>query len=73
MSGYAFVMGECIRCGRVFTFHPHHVPSTSVITGKREPVCRRCMESLNSIRRELGLEPFPILPDAYEACPEEEL
>ena len=71
--GYAYVIGNCIVCGRLFTFHPHHVPSSSAVTGKREPVCRACMDRLNEIRKDRGLEPFPILPDAYEACPEEEL
>lgn len=71
--GYAFIIGACIACGRIFTFHPHHVPSSSAVTGKREPVCRNCMNRINAKRREMGLEPFPILPDAYGACPEEEL
>lgn len=73
MGGYVYVIGNCIACGRLFSFHPHHVPSSSAVTGKREPVCGACMERLNRRRKEMGLEPFPILPDAYEACPEEEL
>jgi hypothetical protein len=71
--GWVYVMGPCIACGRVFNFHPHHVPSSSAVTGKREPICGTCMNRLNKLRKEMGLPVVPILPDAYEACPEEEL
>jgi hypothetical protein len=73
MNGYVTAMSGCISCGRVFTYNPHRVPSTSAITGSREPVCRSCMDWINVKRGELGLKPFVILPDAYEALPEAEL
>jgi hypothetical protein len=31
------------------------------------------MDIANARRREMGLEPHPILPDAYEPLPEHEL
>lgn len=72
-EGYVFCMGGCIACGRLFTFNPNSVPSTSAITGTREPICQPCMGTINAKRVTLGLAPFPILPDAYEPCPESEL
>jgi len=66
---YMIATGCCISCGRVFMFNPHRVPSTSAITGRREPVCEPCMAAINRKRAEMGLEPFAILPGAYE--PEE--
>lgn len=71
--GYITVMGTCITCGALFSFNPHHVPSTRVFTGQREPVCPGCMEKVNQRRIQRGLEPFPIHPQAYEAASEEEL
>jgi hypothetical protein len=73
MTGYVFAMGGCICCGRLFSFNPNSVPSTSAITGSREPVCQSCMAVINERRAAAGLEPFPILPDAYEPLPESEL
>ena len=71
--GYVTCMGVCIACGGVFTFNPYHVPSTRIFTGRREPVCRDCMEKANAKRVARGQEPFPIHPQAYEAASEEEL
>lgn len=65
-GGYCFAMGECIGCGRVFGFNPHNVPSTTAITGEREPICADCFERINAARRAKGLEPFVALPGAYE-------
>jgi hypothetical protein len=61
-----FAMGACIGCGRVFTFNPESVPSSTAITGTREPICETCMHRINDWRRANGLQPFEILPDAYE-------
>lgn len=66
--GYMIAMGPCCICRQVFSFNPELVPSIR-INGEREPVCRSCMEQGNAIRREKGLQPFAILPGAYE--PEE--
>jgi hypothetical protein len=71
--GYAFCTGPCIGCGILFTFNPVKVPSSSAITGQREPICRPCFDRINARRKQMGLAPFPLHPDAYEACEEGEL
>lgn len=71
--GYVLAFSPCLLCGKVFGYNPHKVPSSSALTGTREPVCAGCMGRMNVKRRELGLEPFPIEPDAYEPCDEQEL
>lgn len=70
--GYALAMGLCINCGRLFSFNPNSVPSIRV-RGVREPVCRDCMAAANRARVANGLEPLPILPDAYDPVDESEL
>jgi hypothetical protein len=70
--GYAFVIGSCCICKETFTFNPIRVPSLR-IKGTKEPICKICMENINRLRKKNDLEPFSILPDAYEACREEEL
>jgi hypothetical protein len=71
--GYAVAMSPCIVCKEPFCYNPHKVPSTSAITGTREPVCRFCMEMINEKRVKNGMPPFQIQPDAYDPIPEEEL
>ena len=66
-------MAPCIGCGQIFSFNPMRVPSSSAVTGKREPICRACVERLNPMRRANGLEPIVPLPDAYDECDESEL
>lgn len=73
MPGYMIALGPCICCRRVFHFNPARVPSTTAINGEREPVCASCMQRINERRATIGLPPFEILPDAYEACAEGEL
>lgn len=70
--GCAICTGTCAACGRLFMFNPVRVPSVR-INGEREPVCEACMNAANVERTKRGLEPFPILPDAYEPCDEAEL
>lgn len=72
MSGYAFVIGACANCGRVFTFNPHRVPSV-VVKGTREPICRPCVDAANPQRIAAGLDPIVVFADSYDAIPEEEL
>lgn len=77
MSGYMSCMGVCITCGTFFSFNPERVPSIRVSRvnnswqldpkGKREPICRDCMERSNKIRRERGIAEVPILSGAYDA------
>jgi len=59
-------MGPCISCGQIFTFNPYRVPSSTALTGKREPVCQTCFHRINEKRRTMGLEPFEALPGAYD-------
>jgi hypothetical protein len=66
MSGAMFATGPCIGCGVIFTFNPELVPSSSAVTGKREPICRACVERINPRRIANGLEPIQPLPGAYE-------
>jgi hypothetical protein len=65
--GYLMAIGPCIGCGRAFTFNPDRVPSSSAITGKREPICADCVERINPQRIAHGLEPIVPLPGAYDA------
>lgn len=71
-GGVAFGWGPCFCCHRPFAFNPMRVPSV-VVDGDRRQVCRDCVELVNPIRVANGLEPIVPLPDAYEACAEEEL
>jgi hypothetical protein len=66
MSGFMFCVGACISCGSVFSFNPDRVPSSSALTGVREPICQDCMARINQVRAGNGLPAFEILPDAYE-------
>lgn len=72
MTGYVFMTGRCVGCGRLFTFNPNKVPSVRV-NGSREPICGNCVAAANPIRKEKGLEPITVLPGAYEPCEEHEL
>lgn len=65
---YMFVVGNCIRCGKPFSFNHLRVPSV-VVKGEREPLCRDCVTWANPLRIPKGLEPIALLPGAYE--PEE--
>ena len=79
--GYVFLMFNCIACRRPETGNPDRVPSVRCRRGEdgglvldeaapREPLCRICADLINANRKEQGLEPFPIPPDAYEAAEE---
>ena len=72
MTGVVFAAGACFACKRPFNFNPHKVPSHRH-NGVREPVCEDCMNLINTRRKEMGLDAFPIAPDAYDAIPESEL
>lgn len=71
--GYAIAQGACWVCGRIFAFNPLRVPSMRQEDGRREPICRSCMEKVNATRARKGLPPHPILPDAYSPIDENEL
>ena len=64
-------VAPCLRCGRMFGFNPHRVPSILMPeTGQREPLCGNCLTVLNEVRRGMGLDPYVPLPGAYEPAAE---
>ena len=71
--GYAMAFSGCYCCHKPFMYHPHRVPSFRDENGELQPICRGCMDKMNELRRQKGLEPFEILDGAYDPCPEEEL
>lgn len=71
--GYVMATSPCLGCGRVFSYNPVRVPSSSAVTGKREPICADCVGRINPVRIRNGLEPIAPHPDAYLACDEGEL
>ena len=68
--GYYFATGNCLACGKLFTFNPHLVPSVSVNGAPREPVCQDCIEIANIKRRAKGIAELAILPGAYAPAQE---
>ena len=60
--------GPCGLCGETFSFNPLTVPSTSALTGEREPLCRACVDAVNEERQRRGDKPFEIAADAYDAA-----
>lgn len=69
MSAFNSATSSCVCCTRLFTFNPNLVPSVS-INGKREPICRDCVEAANLTRVAQGSQPIAVLEGAYEpeAC-----
>jgi len=63
---YLFMLAPCYTCKKPFVCNPQLVPSV-VIDGKREPLCRACVETANPLRIARGLEAIRILPGAYDA------
>ena len=71
--GHVQALGHCILCDNVFPFNPLRVPSIRV-AGKREPVCKECIElRVNPYRESQGLEPVVLANDAYDEVDEGEL
>jgi hypothetical protein len=70
--GYALCTSVCIGCKRIFSYNPVRVSSIR-INGTREPICQACVDLANPKRVANGLDPIVPEPDAYTACPEEEL
>jgi hypothetical protein len=54
-------------------FNPHRVPSTSILTGKREPICEPCITLINGKMRAEGRPEWTVHKDAYEPIDESEL
>ncbi len=69
---FVTMTSACANCRRLFAYNPVRVPSVRV-RGVREPVCGACMAELNQKRRDAGLDPIPIAPDAYDAVDEAEV
>lgn len=67
--GYSMVFGTCYCCKRFFGFNAVWVPSIR-INGEREPICRKCVEKVNPMRKKNGVPEIEIHPLAYE--PQEE-
>lgn len=63
---HMIAFGACICCSQIFAFNPNRVPSTTALTGQREPVCRACMTYINEMRISAGWQPFEVLPGAYD-------
>ena len=70
--GYMFATAECINCSGLFMFNPERVPSV-VVNGRREPICRACVDYINPLREARGLLRIHVLPGAYETCNESDL
>ena len=64
---YMMVMGPCMCCKQFMSYNPNTVPSIP-IDGKRQAICRACIEEANPKRIANGLAPVVIAPDAYEAA-----
>jgi hypothetical protein len=62
---WMIVTSPCWSCGQLFSYNADWVPSIR-IDGKRQPVCEGCMRIVNEGRRQAGLEPHFVHPDAYE-------
>ena len=69
---YVLVTSACIGCGRLISYNPMRVPST-IVEGKREPLCPQCADRINQNRIRDGLPPIPPHPDAYEPMDESEV
>lgn len=78
--GFLTAMSPCCACERVFSYNPNRVPSVRIdhtgrlsSAGERRPICEECIGHINVARAEKGLQPFPILPGAYEPAEEGEI
>lgn len=69
---YGNCFAECFGCRKLFNFHPNHVPSV-LVNEEREPICRDCVERVNPLRKDKGLEPIEIDARAYDIFEEHEL
>jgi hypothetical protein len=66
--GYVSCFGTCLRCGKLFGFHPNKVPSI-----RGEPVCKECVDKANPLRIAKGLKPITYSEDAYSCVDENEV
>lgn len=59
------IHGCCWSCRAPLAYNATYVPSIR-IEGKREPLCRVCVETANPKRKANGLPLCVIHPEAYE-------
>jgi len=55
---------KCRSCGKRFHANSDKVPTLD-LDGLKQPICRRCIEGVNSECRRLGERPWPIPEGAY--------
>ena len=67
-----FLTSACFLCRRLFSYNPVRVPSLPV-HGRREPLCRACVEAANTVRATKGLPTWTIHPDSYSPVDEQEV
>lgn len=58
-------LGKCIVCDRLFMCDPDYVPSV-LVDGQLEPLCQPCVDYVNPMRMESGLDPIVAHPLAYQ-------
>ena len=73
LMGYVCVTSACGSCKQIFSYHPNRVPSIRDSAGRRQPICRSCIERANPERIKNGLDPIVPLPGAYEPADENEV
>lgn len=66
-----YATGPCLTCGTVFLFDPQLVPSHPWPSpdGPRQPICRSCIERINSERAAAGKPTWTIPEGAYQPRP----
>jgi hypothetical protein len=72
--GYALCFSTCARCGQIFGFNPHLVPSVRATPdGPRLPLCEACVRWANPRRKAKGLAEIEVRPGAYRPLEEKDL
>lgn len=59
----------CLFCNSQFESSIHFVPTWRDGDGDKQPICQACVERMNIVRKEAGVEPFQISSSAYEKEP----
>ena len=69
MTGYMIAVSGCYVCGGMFSYNVDLVPSFPDERGINQPICAKCIKTINEERAKKGNPPFTILPGAYEPGP----
>lgn len=56
----------CLFCDSQFRSSVSLVPTWRDNDGDKQPICSRCLERMNAVRRDAGVAPFQVSPSAYE-------